>query len=280
MMQNTSVQSVRRARENRTRTSSRNGNIPMIVPGLGNAGTGVPERHRVVSSHDELILSVRAPQLSRIPGRRRRVDVGTPDHSVVDHEVMSEERDRGGCPAPRDSLNIISVITLDETTDAFTENESIVEVMQELATFDDDTNYDAATSSEDDDNHGVNFSEGVPPVNFSHRIFFETNRQMNEDDAIANDTIDLTDSPLRQSQILNNISSPRQEQTESPPSLKCPVCMEDFLVIRRRGSRLVSTICGHVFCGKCLPACVRTRGQCPTCRTSIGYDDFHPVYLF
>jgi len=279
MMQNTSVQSVRRARENRTRTSSRNGNIPMI-PGLGNSGTPVPERHQGVSSHDELILSVRAPHLNRFSGRRRGVDVGTPVHSVVDHEAMSEERDRGGCPAPRDSLNIISVITLDETTDAFTENESIVEVMQELATFDDDTNYDAATSSEDDDNHGVNFSEGVPPVNFSHRIFFETNRQMNEDDAIANDTIDLTDSPLRQSQILNNISSPRQEQTESPPSLKCPVCMEDFLVIRRRGSRLVSTICGHVFCGKCLPACVRTRGQCPTCRTSIGYDDFHPVYLF
>jgi len=279
MMQNTSVQSVRRARENRTRTSSRNGNMPMI-PGLGNRGTPVPERHQGVSSHDEPILSVRAPQLNRIIGRRQRSDVSTPDHSVVDHEAMSEERDQGGCPAPRDSLNIISVITLDETTDAFTENESIVEVMQELATFDDDTNYDAATSSEDDDNHGVNFSEGVPPVNFSHRIFFETNRQMNEDDAIANDTIDLTDSPLRQSQILNNISSPRQEQTESPPSLKCPVCMEDFLVIRRRGSRLVSTICGHVFCGKCLPACVRTRGQCPTCRTSIGYDDFHPVYLF
>jgi len=267
-----SVQSARR-------TSSSNGNLPMI-PGLGNTRrTPVPERHRVVSSHDELILSVRAPQLNRITGRRRRVDVGTPVHSVVDHEAMSEERDRGGCPAPRDSSNIISVITLDETTDAFTENESIVEVMQELATDDDDINYDAATSSEEDDNHGVDYSEGVPPVNFSHRIFFETNRQMNEDDAIVNDTIDLTDSPLRQSQILN-IASPRQEQSESQPTLKCPVCMEDFLVIRRRGSRLVSTICGHVFCGKCLPACVRTRGQCPTCRTSIGYDDFHPVYLF
>merc|ERR1712098_58869 len=108
----------------------------------------------------------------------------------------------------------------------------------------------------------------------------ETMRQViEEEDDIANDTIDLTDSPLRHSQMLN-IASPSQEQSKSPPSLNCPVCMEDLLAIRRRGSRLVSTVCGHVFCGKCLPPCVRTRGRCPTCRTSIGYDDFHPVYLY
>merc|ERR1719347_2267883 len=168
-----------------------------MIPGLGNSGIPVPERHRVVSSHDEIILSVRAPQLNRFTGRRQRVDVSTPDHSVVDHEAMSEETDRGGCPAPRNSLNIISVITLDETTDAFedrdyTENESIVEVMQELATIDDDTHYNAATSSEDDENYEVDYSEGVPPVNFSLSLLFETNGQVNDyADTIANDTIDL-----------------------------------------------------------------------------------------
>ena len=46
------------------------------------------------------------------------------------------------------------------------------------------------------------------------------------------------------------------------------------------GSNLVSTVCGHVFCGKCLPACVRINGNCPTCRKKIGYEDFHPLYLF
>jgi len=63
-------------------------------------------------------------------------------------------------------------------------------------------------------------------------------------------------------------------------SLKCPVCLEQFQSIRRRGSNLVSTVCGHVFCGKCLPACVRTSGHCPTCRRKIGYKEFHPLYLF
>merc|ERR1712130_974987 len=103
----------------------------------------------------------------------------------------------------------------------YTENVSIVEVMQELATIDDDT------SSEDDDHHEVDFSEGVPPVNFSSSLLFETNGQVNDYvDTIANDTIDLTNSPIRHSQI-STIASPRQEQFESPPNLKCPVCMED-----------------------------------------------------
>jgi len=78
-----------------------------------------------------------------------------------------------------------------------------------------------------------------------------------------------------------NVDSPRLTQLNSPPpSMKCPVCLEPFQSIRSRGSNLVSTTCGHVFCGKCLPACVRINGNCPTCRKTIGYEDFHPLYLF
>ena len=171
-----------------------------------------------------------------------------PDHSLGD-EVMFEERDRGGSHAPRNSLNI-SVITLDDTSDAIdtqvinTENESVVEVMQELATSDDDESYyDAATSNEDYNNPNVDIGYdvfvGIPPVSASQRIVLERNRQVNEDedeDAIVNDTIDLTHSPHRPSQI----ASPRQEQSGSSPSLKCPVCMEDFLVIRRRGIMIIN----------------------------------------
>merc|ERR1712179_304403 len=79
----------------------------------------------------------------------------------------------------------------------------------------------------------------------------------------------------------SNVDSPRLAQIVSPPpSMKCPVCLEPFQSIRSRGSNLVSTVCGHVFCGKCLPACVRINGNCPTCRKIIGYEDFHPLYLF
>eukprot|EP00092_Neocalanus_flemingeri_P107831 GFUD01138402.1.p2 GENE.GFUD01138402.1~~GFUD01138402.1.p2 ORF type:complete len:121 (+),score=15.74 GFUD01138402.1:399-761(+) len=117
-------------------------------------------------------------------------------------------------------------------------------------------------------------------------------------------TIDLTDSPVRATfPVPSNSPSPpsspgsepplpSSQLTSSPPSsaslnlstssasLKCPVCLETFHAIRHRGSRLASTICGHVFCGRCLPDCVRTSGQCPTCRRKLGYQDFHPLYLY
>jgi len=110
--------------------------------------------------------------------------------------------------------------------------------------------------------------------------------------------------PRPSSRILSSISPPRslspqtprpmilspQPSTDQSPmlaqpvsdiaSLKCPVCLEPFQSICRRGSNIVSTVCGHVFCGKCLPACVRISGHCPTCRRKIGYDDFHSLYLF
>merc|ERR1719347_1639166 len=122
---------------------------------------------------------------------------------------MIEERDREVSHASRNYLDI-SVITLDETTDTIDtegvniENESVVEVMQELATSDDENYYGNASSSEDDNDHnvdfGYDFSRGVPPVHET----IETIRQVHEDEeAIVNNTIDLTDSPLRHSQLLD-----------------------------------------------------------------------------
>merc|ERR1712179_359240 len=67
----------------------------------------------------------------------------------------------------------------------------------------------------------------------------------------------------------------------SPSSpLQCPVCLEEFRSIRRRGSPLVSTICGHVFCNRCLTTCIRTSGNCPSCRMTTDHGGFHPLYLF
>jgi len=62
--------------------------------------------------------------------------------------------------------------------------------------------------------------------------------------------------------------------------LECPVCYEGFKSIRKRGSPLVSTVCGHVFCNKCLSTHMRTDGRCPTCMKETHYDDYHPLYLF
>jgi len=84
--------------------------------------------------------------------------------------------------------------------------------------------------------------------------------------------------------------NPRPARTPSPvpgpsldvttPGMECPVCYEGFKSIRKRGSPLVSTVCGHVFCNRCLSTHMRTDGRCPTCMKETHYDDYHPLYLF
>ena len=45
------------------------------------------------------------------------------------------------------------------------------------------------------------------------------------------------------------------------------------------GIQLVSTVCGHVFCQRCLRQCLLSQQQCPTCRKRISQDGFHPLFL-
>jgi len=217
--------------------------------------------------------------MSRTRGRQERV-VSTPDQRQIEQGRV-QERERGGPPAPHNSLDM-SVINLNGTVAIDEEpqqevfyNPNEVASLEDILTFDDDSSFEDI--------------DIVPPVDPNARAILDA--------AIAqrsslNTTIDLTDSPVRSSSPPSNQSSPSSPRPEpilspsnslsspSSASLKCPVCLEAFSVIRGRGSRLVSTLCGHVFCGKCLPACVRTSGQCPTCRRRLGYQDFHPVYLY
>ncbi|RRT45255.1 hypothetical protein B296_00038160 [Ensete ventricosum] len=52
----------------------------------------------------------------------------------------------------------------------------------------------------------------------------------------------------------------------------CPVCM-DALV------EPASTICGHIFCLKCIKVSVQAQKKCPTCRRKLTMKSFHHVYL-
>jgi len=93
------------------------------------------------------------------------------------------------------------------------------------------------------------------------------------DEMVLDTTIDLTDSPNT-----NQGASPLPSGPLA--SLTCPVCLDTLAAVTRRGGRVVSTRCGHVFCGSCLPRCIQTTGQCPTCRTRLTlFGGFHPLYL-
>eukprot|EP00092_Neocalanus_flemingeri_P044415 GFUD01049251.1.p1 GENE.GFUD01049251.1~~GFUD01049251.1.p1 ORF type:complete len:260 (+),score=80.43 GFUD01049251.1:156-935(+) len=95
--------------------------------------------------------------------------------------------------------------------------------------------------------------------------------------------VDLTDSPA-------NPDTPRQNTTasDSPSgsgsggvgiSVQCPVCLESLRSIKRSGADVVSTVCGHIFCSRCLPASLRTSGRCPSCRRKIGAGEYHKLFI-
>ena len=62
-------------------------------------------------------------------------------------------------------------------------------------------------------------------------------------------------------------------------NLDCPVCLDSFLSILKNGNKLMSTICGHVFCQSCLFASVKANRKCPACRELIFLNSKSKQYV-
>ncbi|XP_037416852.1 probable histone acetyltransferase HAC-like 1 [Triticum dicoccoides] len=56
------------------------------------------------------------------------------------------------------------------------------------------------------------------------------------------------------------------------PKFTCPVCISELVDAS-------STICGHIFCKKCIEASIQFQKKCPTCRTRLTMGNFHRIYL-
>ncbi|XP_026728650.1 uncharacterized protein LOC113494482 [Trichoplusia ni] len=58
---------------------------------------------------------------------------------------------------------------------------------------------------------------------------------------------------------------------------ECPICMEQL----SRSNGMASTICGHVFCLRCIEAAIKVNGRrCPTCRKGLRRaGGYHQIYL-
>jgi predicted amidophosphoribosyltransferase len=56
------------------------------------------------------------------------------------------------------------------------------------------------------------------------------------------------------------------------PKFSCPVCMNELVDAS-------STICGHIFCQKCIKAAIQANKKCPNCRRKLNMNNFHRVYL-
>ncbi|NWY90595.1 RNF4 ligase, partial [Loxia curvirostra] len=79
--------------------------------------------------------------------------------------------------------------------------------------------------------------------------------------------------------MLHVLSSSVSASAQQGVAIRCPICMDSYSEIVRRGRQLMSTLCGHVFCSRCLPIALETTHMCPTCRVELSPELYHPVYL-
>ena len=98
------------------------------------------------------------------------------------------------------------------------------------------------------------------------------------EDVPATVLLDITNSSIKTS------PSPRQALATTSPGnnlMQCPVCLDSLKIIKRRrtGRGMMTTLCGHIFCSRCLPASVRASGTCPTCRRVMSNKDYHKIYV-
>ena len=52
-----------------------------------------------------------------------------------------------------------------------------------------------------------------------------------------------------------------------------------YLQLKKRKRQLMSTICGHVFCDKCIRGAVQRQNKCPTCRKRLSQRQLHPLFI-
>merc|ERR1712083_1203307 len=102
---------------------------------------------------------------------------------------------------------------------------------------------------------------------------FQNFQRVNQVPSAMDTTVDLTES-ADESEETNDKS-----KCEGSLSIQCPVCLRSLQSLKRRGYGIVSTMCGHLFCSKCLPQSLRGNGRCPTCRKLLGMTGYHQVFI-
>jgi hypothetical protein len=81
----------------------------------------------------------------------------------------------------------------------------------------------------------------------------------------------ISSTPRKRPPSISPASHSKQARPDSPDnSLKCPVCLDPFKIIKKRGDKCVVTRCGHLFCDTCLKNSLACNGRkCPTCRKNV-----------
>eukprot|EP01018_Ginkgo_biloba_P017740 Gb_19949 [translate_table: standard] len=54
--------------------------------------------------------------------------------------------------------------------------------------------------------------------------------------------------------------------------LTCAICMDSM-------KEETSTVCGHIFCKRCIVSAIQFQKKCPTCRRKLSSNNIHRIYL-
>lgn len=92
-------------------------------------------------------------------------------------------------------------------------------------------------------------------------------------------TIDLCDTP-----DTSYVSQPEKREpsiidspaanSDRPANTKCPICLEMIGF-----DKILSTMCGHLYCEPCIRNVIKTRKKCPMCNHALRQNQVHRIFL-
>ncbi|NXC95659.1 RNF4 ligase, partial [Certhia familiaris] len=101
----------------------------------------------------------------------------------------------------------------------------------------------------------------------------DSSEPLARDDEEPRDTDDDDDEYLHV--LFNSVPSRGQPRVV----VRCPICMDTYSEIMQRGRQLMSTLCGHVFCSRCILIALDAAHMCPTCKRELTPERYHPIFL-
>lgn len=108
----------------------------------------------------------------------------------------------------------------------------------------------------------------IPSRRSRHRL-----RHSSEQNNVT-DVVEITlDDSINNQNAINLFRQSRSKPSPTVPKaqeLKCPICIETYVEIKKNGLKTVVTRCGHMFCDFCLKKSLSDNGRkCPKCRKNV-----------
>lgn len=101
------------------------------------------------------------------------------------------------------------------------------------------------------------------------------NRSREQKTLSCRDLVDLT-TPNEEGQYISSSVTKKRKPAPSAEvkeiKLSCAICME---IMKEE----TTTICGHVFCKKCIVRAIEVNKKCPTCRKKLTMKNIHRIYI-